>query len=116
MELSLQINSNDKISRCDTVQGIKDFSSQSLSTQAKKGKQLDSMMPAVENICGLNGVETKEIFAENKSLKNEIVSEDEEWLEESEAKSLEHIDDDKKAKLNKCRKKNKCENNNKWQI
>ena len=46
MALAMQIISNDKTGRSDTVQDIKDFESQSLSTQAKKGEQLVHMMPA----------------------------------------------------------------------
>ena len=47
MELAVQIISNDKTVRNDTVQVLKVFNSQSLSTQAKKGEQLVSMMPAI---------------------------------------------------------------------
>ena len=35
MELAMQIISNDKTVRTDTVQDLKEFNSQSLSTQAK---------------------------------------------------------------------------------
>ena len=42
----MQIISNDKTVSIDTVQDLKEFKSQSLSTQAKKGEQLVSMMPA----------------------------------------------------------------------
>ena len=38
MELAMQIISNDKTVRNDTVQDLKVFYSQSLSTQARKGK------------------------------------------------------------------------------
>ena len=37
MELGMQTISNDKTVRNDTVQGLKDFNSQSLATQAKEG-------------------------------------------------------------------------------
>ena len=47
MELAMQIISNDKTMRNDTVQDLKEFKSQPLSTQAKKGEQLASMMPAI---------------------------------------------------------------------
>ena len=47
MELAMQIISNDKTVRSDTIQEIKEFNSQSLTTQAKKGEQLVGMMPAV---------------------------------------------------------------------
>ena len=44
----MQFISNDKTVRKDTVQDLKDFNSQSLSTQATKGKELVSMMPAIK--------------------------------------------------------------------
>ena len=44
----MQIISNDKIVRNDTIQGLKDFNQQPLTTQAKKGEQLVSMMPAIK--------------------------------------------------------------------
>ena len=40
MELAIQIISNDKTVRNDTIQDIKNFNSQSLTTQAKQGEQL----------------------------------------------------------------------------
>ena len=46
MELAMQIISNDKTVRNDTIQDLKQFNQQSLTTQAKKGEQLISMMPA----------------------------------------------------------------------
>ena len=46
MELAKQIKSNDKTVRSDTVQDIKEISTQSLPTGAKKGEQLASRMPA----------------------------------------------------------------------
>ena len=39
MELARQIISNDKTVRNDTIQDLKDFNQQSLTTQAKKGEQ-----------------------------------------------------------------------------
>ena len=48
MELAMQYISNDKTTRNDTVQDLEEFNSQSLSTQAKKGEQLVSMMPAIK--------------------------------------------------------------------
>ena len=44
MELAMQIICNDKTVRIDTIQDLKDFKQQSLTTQAKKGEQLVSMM------------------------------------------------------------------------
>ena len=43
----MQIISNDKTVTNDTIQGLKEFNQQSLTTQAKKGEQLVSMMPAI---------------------------------------------------------------------
>ena len=44
----MQIISNDKTVRNDTVQDLKEFNSQSSTTQAKKGEQLVGMMPAIK--------------------------------------------------------------------
>ena len=44
----MQLGSSDQSVRNDTIQDLKDFNQQSLSTQAKKGEQLVSMMPAME--------------------------------------------------------------------
>ena len=44
----MQIIFNDKTVRNDTIQDLKDFIQQSLTTQAKKGEQLISMMPAIK--------------------------------------------------------------------
>ena len=46
MQLAIQIVSNDKTVRSDTVQDLMKFNNQSLATQAKKGEKLVSMMPA----------------------------------------------------------------------
>ena len=40
MELAMQFISNEKTVRSDTVQDLKEFNSQSLSTRAKKGEKL----------------------------------------------------------------------------
>ena len=42
----MQVMSIDKTVRNNTVQDLKDLSSESLPTKAKKGEQLVSMMPA----------------------------------------------------------------------
>ena len=44
----MQIISNDKTVRNDTIQDLKDFNQQSLTTQAKKSERLVSMMPAIK--------------------------------------------------------------------
>ena len=46
MELAIQFISNDKTIGNNTVRDLKDCNSQSLATQAKKGEQLFSKLPA----------------------------------------------------------------------
>ena len=45
MELSMQLISIEKSVRNDTIRDLKHFNTKSLTTQAKKAEQLDSMMP-----------------------------------------------------------------------
>ena len=47
MDLAMQIICTDKTVRNENIQDLKEFNSQSLSTQAKKGEQLVSMMPNI---------------------------------------------------------------------
>ena len=93
----MQLSSNDKTVRNDTIQDLKDFNQQSLTTQAKKGEQLVSMMPAIKKAFNLMGDDIIELSTENDALKNKIGSYDERWLEESKAKLLKEIDDEKRA-------------------
>ena len=95
----MQIISNDKTVRNDTVQNLKEFNSQSLSAQAKKGEELVCMMPAIKKVFILLGDDIVELPTENDALKNKIGSYDEEWLEESKLKLLKQIDDEKRANL-----------------
>ena len=99
MELAMQIVSKDKTVRNDTVQDLKEFNSQSLATQAKKGEQLVSMMPAIKKTFNLLCDDIVELSTENDALKNKIGSYDEKWLEESTARLLQQIDDEKRANL-----------------
>ena len=46
MKLAMQTISNDKTVKNDTIEDLKEFNSQSLSTRTKKVEQLVSMMPA----------------------------------------------------------------------
>ena len=48
MELAIQIISNDKTVRIDTVQDLKEFNQQPLLIRSKKGEQLFSVMPAIK--------------------------------------------------------------------
>ena len=95
----MQLSSNDKTVRNDTKQDLKDFNQQSLTTQAKKGEQLVSMMPAIKKAFNLLGDDIVELSTENDALKNKIGSYDEQWLEESKLKPLKEIDDEKRANL-----------------
>ena len=78
---------------------MKEFNSQSLTKQAKKGKQLVSMMPAIEKAFNLLGDDIVELSVESESLKNQIGDYNEQWLHESKAKLLKEIDDEKRANL-----------------
>ena len=95
----MQIISNDKTVRNDTVQDLKEFNQQSLTTQAKKGEQLVSMMPAIKKAFNLMGDDIVELSTENEALKNQIGNYDQKWLDESKSKLLKEIDDEKRANL-----------------
>ena len=90
----MQIISNDKTVRSDSIHDLKEYNQQSLTTQAKKGEQLVSMMPAIKKAFNLMGVSV-----ENESLKNQKGEYDEKWLQESKLKLLKEIDDKKRANL-----------------
>ena len=68
----MQIISIDETLRSNTKQDLKDFNSQSLTTQAKKGEQLVSMMPAIKKALNLLGDDIVELHTDNKSLKKKI--------------------------------------------
>ena len=95
----MQIISTDKTVRSDTIEDLKEFNSQSLTTQAQKRKQLVSLMPAIKKAFNLMGDDIVKLYTENERLKNKIGSYDEKWLAESKTKLLKQIDDEKKAKL-----------------
>ena len=99
MELAMQLISTDQTVRNDTIQDLKDFNQQSLSTQAKKGEQLTSMMPAIKKAFNVLGDDIIELSTENDVLKNQIGEYDQKWLEESKAKLLKDINDKKRADL-----------------
>ena len=105
----MQIISNDKTVRDDTVEDLKNFNSQSLPTRAKKGEQLVSMTPAIKKAFNLLGDDIVEISTENDALKNKIGSYDEKWLAESKNKMLEQIDDENRANLIMSRMKKQME-------
>ena len=76
----MQIISNDKRVRNDTLQDLKEFKNQSLATQAKKGEQLVSKLPAIKEAFNLMGDDIVELSTENDALKSKIGSYDEKWL------------------------------------
>ena len=95
----MQLISTDQTVRNDTIQDLKGFNQQSLSTQAKKGEQLTSMMPAIKKPFNVLGDDIIELSTENDVLKNQIGEYDQKWLDESKAKLLKDINDEKRANL-----------------
>ena len=103
MDLATQIISNDHTVRSNTVQDLKENNSQSLATEDKNGEQLSSMMLSIEKALDLLVDDKVESSTENESSKNKRGSYDKKWLEESKAKLLEQIGDEKRASLIMCR-------------
>ena len=99
MELAMQLISTDQTVRDNTLEDLKDFNSQSLSTRAKKGEQLISMMPAIKKAFNLLGDEIVDLSTENDALKEKIGEYDEKWLQESKEKLLKDMHDKKRADL-----------------
>ena len=99
MELAMQLISTDQTVRDNTIQDLKDFNQQSLSTQTKRREQLVSMMPAIKKAFNLLGDDIVELSTENDALKSQIGDYDEKWLQESKDKLLQQIDDKKRADL-----------------
>ena len=95
----MQIGSTNQKVRNNTIQDLKDFNQQSLSTRAKKGEQLVSMMPAIKEAFTLMGNDIVDLSTENDALKEKIGDYDEKWLQESKQKLLKDIDDEKRANL-----------------
>ena len=112
MELAMQISSSDKTVRKDTIEDLKEFNSQSLSTRARKGEQLVAMMPAIKKSFNLLADDIFDLSTENDALKNKIGNYDEKWLEESKAKLLKDIDDQKRADLIMSRMKKQMNKQN----
>ena len=109
MDLAIQIIANDKTVRNDTVHDLKAINNHSLATQAKKGEQLVSKMPAITKVFNLLGDDIFELSTENDALKNKIRDYDEKWLQESKDKLLKQIDDEKRANLFTSRMKKQME-------
>ena len=90
---------------------MRDFIQQSLSTRAKKGEQLVSMMPAIKEAFNLMGDDIVELSTENDALKNQIGDYDQKWLEESKVKILKDLNDEKRANLFMSRMKKQMNKN-----
>ena len=105
----MQISSTNQNVRNNTIQDLKDFNQQSLSTRAKKGEQLVSMMPAIKEAFTLIGNDIVDLSTENDALKEKIGDYDEKWLQESKEKLLKDIDDEKRANLIMSRLKKQME-------
>ena len=95
----MQIGSTNQKVRNNTIQDLKDFNQQPLSTRAKKGEQLVSMMPAIKEAFTLMGNDIVDLSTKNDALKEKIGDYDEKWLQESKEKLLKDIDDEKRANL-----------------
>ena len=105
----MQIISNAKTVRSSTVQDLKKFNSQYLTTQVKKRKQIDSMIPAIKKAFNFLGDDIVELTTQNESLKNKMGSYDEKRVQESKANLLKQKDDEKRANLTLCRLKKRME-------
>ena len=94
----MQLFSSDQTVRDNTIEGLKDFNSQSHSTRSKKGEKLVSMMPAIKKAFNLLGDDIVDLSTEDDALKK-LGDYDERWLQESKEKLLKDIDDEKRANL-----------------
>ena len=111
MELAMQLISTDQTVRNDTIQDLKEFNQQSLTTQAKKGEQLTSMMSAIKKAFNVLGDDIIELSTENDVLKNQIGDYNQKWLDESKAKLLKDINDEKRANIIMARMKKQMNKN-----
>ena len=107
----MQINSTDQTVRNNTIKDLKEFNSQSLSTRAKKGEELVSMMPSIKKAFDLMGDGIVDLKTENETLKTQIGEYDQKWLEESKAKLLRVINDEKRANIIMSRMKKQMNKN-----
>ena len=70
------------------------------------------MMPAIKKAFNLLGEDIIDLSIENDALKNQIGDYDQKWLEESKAKLLKDIDDEKKVNLIMSRMKKQMNKQN----
>ena len=97
----MQILSNDKMIRSNTVQDSKDFNPQSSTTKAKKSKHLVSMMPAIEKALDIVGEDIVESSTDNESLKRRFFGG--KWLKESKTRPLRQLENSKTANFSMSR-------------
>ena len=107
----MQLISSDQTVRHNNIEDLKDFNSQSLSTRAKQGEQLTSMMPAIKKAFNVLGDDITELSTEKDVLKNQIGEYDQKWLEDSKVKLLKDINDEKRANLIMFRMKKQMNKN-----
>ena len=107
MDLAMQIILSDKSVRSDTIEDLKEYNPQSLTTQAKKGEQLISLIIGIKKAFFLLGDDIVELHTENQSSKNKIGFYDEKRLKESKARLLQQTDNEKRANLIMSRSKKK---------
>ena len=70
MDFAIQISSNDKTGRRNSVHDLTEFNNQSLATQGKKkGEQPVSMMPAIKKAFEIMGDDIVELSTKNDALK-----------------------------------------------
>ena len=98
MELAMQITSSDKTVRRYHTR-FKRIQLSIFNDSMQNGRTAVSMMPAIKKAFNLLGNDIVELSVENDSLKNQIGEYNEQWLEESKAKLLKDIDDEKRANL-----------------
>ena len=111
----MQFISSDEKVRSDTVQDIKEFNSQALSTQAKKGELLVFKKPALKKYFDLMGDDIVELSIDFEYSKK-IGSYDENQLQESIAKLLKQNDDEIRVKIIMSRMEKQFRNYTIWLI
>ena len=99
MDLAIQIIYSDQTVRNDTIQDLKEFNQQSLVTRSKRGEELTSMMPAIKKAFNILGDDIIELSTKNDVLKNQIGDYNQKWSDESKAKLLKDINDEKRANI-----------------
>ena len=105
MDLAMQFIFNDQNVKKNTIQDLKEYNFQFLSTQARKGEQLVSLMPAIKKTLDVMGDNIVELSTEDETFKNQIGDYDVKYLEELKAELLKQIDDEERASLTKSRMK-----------